>query len=579
MSPSDRAGPLVLIALALVVLLACGTAASTWKVFGNTWDEPEHLAAGLELLDQGHYTYDIQHPPLARLMLALGPWLAGARSQNTPPPDGGPEGLKILYNSGHYDLYLNLARAGALPFLALLVLVTYLWGRTVLGPWPSVWAAGITAVTPAVLGHGALATIDVAAASTCLLALWCARRWFLTGTLTDAWSLGLSTSLAMGTKLSALPFGALGGALLLGLQVWEGRRLDATPSDRQAARRWTGVLLILSLIAVILTLAYGGRFIYLTTPAHKFNQALWYLFGKTGLAHDVGYTVFSWFKVPEAFQWYLGGIEAVSVHNSNGHLSYLLGQNGTTGWWYFYIVALAVKTPLPMLCTGLIGLCGLTLQGLRERCAVKVTPGALFVVLLGFVSLFSHINIGIRHVLILYPLLAIGSVTLLMACFRWVEGITAGVARRVAFVALCVVCAMPLIRMVTAWPDYLAYFNVLAPDPEAVLVDSDLDWGQDLKRLALRLHELKVPEIALAYSGSAILAKEEGLPPFTVLGPDQRATGWVAVSALARVHAPERFAWLDRYPRYEKIGKTIDLYRVPAPSPQAGAEIPTPRDR
>ena len=124
MPESARARPTPLLALALVTLLALGLAASTWHVFDQTWDEPEHLAAGLALLDRGHYVYDIQHPPLARLLLAVGPYLAGARSQGKTPPDGKPEGLAILYGSGHYDLYLTLARAGALPFLALLVLVT-----------------------------------------------------------------------------------------------------------------------------------------------------------------------------------------------------------------------------------------------------------------------------------------------------------------------------------------------------------------------------------------------------------------------------------------------------------------------
>ncbi|PNA03110.1 hypothetical protein, partial [Pseudomonas sp. FW215-R3] len=78
----------------------------------------------------------------------------------------------VLYGSGQYARMLTLARAGALPFLALFVIVTYLWGRTVLDPWGAVLAAAFAATTPAVLGHGALAALDVPAAATCLLALW-----------------------------------------------------------------------------------------------------------------------------------------------------------------------------------------------------------------------------------------------------------------------------------------------------------------------------------------------------------------------------------------------------------------------
>ena len=141
MPATDRTPTLASLALAAVAVAACALAASTWHVYGHTWDEPEHLAAGLALIDHGHYDYDIQHPPLARLALALGPWLAGARSQGSPPPDGKPVGLAILYDSGHYDLYLTLARAGDLPFLALLIIATYAWARRALGPWESLLAA------------------------------------------------------------------------------------------------------------------------------------------------------------------------------------------------------------------------------------------------------------------------------------------------------------------------------------------------------------------------------------------------------------------------------------------------------
>jgi len=114
-----------------------------------------------------------------------------------------------------------------------------------------------------------------------------------------------------------------------------------------------------------------------------------------------------------------------------------------------------------------------------------------------------------------------------------------------------------------AHPDYLAYFNIIAADkPEDYLVDSDLDWGQDLRRLSARLAELKIPAVSFAYLGTANLAQEH-LPPFVRLAPDERATGWVAVSELARVHAPRHYGWLDAYTPRERIGKTIDLYFVP----------------
>jgi 4-amino-4-deoxy-L-arabinose transferase-like glycosyltransferase len=554
------------IALAFVVLLALGLAASTWHVFDQTWDEPEHLAAGLALLDRGHYVYDIQHPPLGRLALAVGPYLAGARSQGKAPPDGKPEGLAILYGSGHYALYLTLARAGALPFLALLIVMSYVWGRTVLGRSGALCAAAFAATTPVVLGHGALATLDVPAAATCLLALYATLRWFETGRLLTALWLGLALGLALGTKLSAIPFCGLGAIVLAGLRYWQREgRADAGPPVTPAAWLVGGGVVALA-VATVLTLAYGGRFIYLTDETHKFNQALWWVFGAKGTLHDWAYALFAKVPVPEALQWYLGGIEAVTVHNDTGHLSYLLGEERLNGWWYFYFVALAAKTPLPLQVLGVPGLVLLVRDGLRERDARRLAPPAIFVALMAFASVYSHINIGIRHIIVLYPLLAVGAAYTLVRARD--ELASAHRLRRGAMaVVLGTLLAMQATTLVRTWPDYLAYFNVVVTDPEYVVVDSDLDWGQDLKRLIARLHELQVPSVALAYSGSADLTRE-GLPPYQLLKPDERASGWVAVSALARAEAPRHFDWLAPYPRRERVGKTIDLYFIPAAVPR-----------
>jgi hypothetical protein len=563
---SESVRPTTLLALVLVTLVALGLAASTWRVFGQTWDEPEHLAAGLALLDRGHYVYDIQHPPLARLALALGPYLAGARSQGLPPPDGKPEGVAILYGGGHYELYLTLARAGALPFLALLVVMTYAWGRTVLGQGAALLAAAFTATTPVVLGHGALATLDVPAAATCLLALHATQRWFETGRLGAALWLGVALGLALGTKLSAIPFCGLGALALAVLRLWE-RRGRGDPGEPVTPAAWlAGAAAVALVVAAVLTLAYGGRFIYLTDSSHRFNQALWYLFGASGALHDAAYALAAHVKVPEALQWYLGGIEAVTVHNDTGHLSYLLGEERLGGWWYFYVVVLLAKTQLPLLVLGPPGLVLLARRGLIDRDARRLAPPVIFVALLAFASLYSRINIGVRHILVLYPLLAVGAAYALAGAWAALRTAQRGARRTVALAALALLVAGEAAVVARAWPDYLAYFNELVADPERVTVDSDLDWGQDLRRLVARLHELGVPSVALAYSGSADLARE-ALPPFVLLKPDQRATGWVAVSALARAEAPRHFDWLAPYPRRERIGKTIDLYFVPAGEP------------
>ena len=114
----------------------------------------------------------------------------------------------------------------------------------------------------------------------------------------------------------------------------------------------------------------------------------------------------------------------------------------------------------------------------------------------------------------------------------------------------------------TAYPDYLPYFNETVAHPEKVLVDSDLDWGQDLYRLELRAAQLQIGHLSLAYRGTADLSREP-LPPLYVLPPRKPVKGWVAVSALARTRSATDYAWLNAYTPVERIGKTIDLYYVP----------------
>jgi dolichyl-phosphate-mannose--protein O-mannosyl transferase len=165
----------------------------------------------LELLDRGKYEYDTEHPPIARVLIALGPFLAGAHSFGTPPPDGTQEGIDILYDGGHYDRTLMLARLGTLPFLTVLLLAMWLWARRVaVSDGEALTAVLLLAAVPPIIGHAALAALDIPGTATTLLALYLLQKWLETGSRRDAILFGLATGVAVGTKLSAVPFIGLG---------------------------------------------------------------------------------------------------------------------------------------------------------------------------------------------------------------------------------------------------------------------------------------------------------------------------------------------------------------------------------
>lgn len=562
-APSTRA------VLATIILLSLQLAASTWRVYSHTWDEPEHLAAGMELLDRGRYEYDTEHPPIARVLIALGPYLAGARSYGTPPPDGVQEGIDILYGTGHYDLYLTLARLGTLPFFALLLFAAWLWARRVAdSDHEALLAVLLLASVPPVLGHAALATLDVPAAATTLLALYLLQRWLMSTRRRDAILAGVAGGVAVGTKLSAIPFLGLGALVLFGaLNSLRATAVAPQPNNPVSQRgglkrRAVGVALMTVAVAMPIVIAYGRRSIDLTHAPPHFNWVLASLFHGRGWGRTSIYAGALHPRLPEAFWDFLAGIAALKAHNDAGHLSFLLGELRSGGWWYFYLTALAVKTPLPLLLTGPPGMVFMARDGWRERNLWRVAPAVLFVTLLAFASLYSRINIGIRHVLILYPFMALGGAYLLARTWRSVKSLQDPLGAGFGFCLILGLVGWQVSTLWTANPDYLPYFNEAVAHPERVLVDSDLDWGQDLRRLEWRLTELKVAHLNFAYLGTADLVREP-LPPTTSLPPRRRATGWVAITALAREHEPIGYSWLAAYKPVQRVGKTIDLYYIP----------------
>jgi hypothetical protein len=186
-----------------------------------------------------------------------------------------------------------------------------------------------------------------------------------------------------------------------------------------------------------------------------------------------------------------------------------------------------------------------------------LAPSACFVSILAFCCLYSHINIGVRHVLIAYPLLAMGAACATVAIWkRWPQ--------RAARALVLALLLWQVATLAYAYPDYLAYFNVLAGShPERILVDSDLDWGgQDLRRLERVLAARHVPQIALGYKGTADLSLE-ALPPYTLLKPNEPVHGWVAITMLTLQENQAGYGWLSRYAPLQRVGQSFYLYYVP----------------
>lgn len=520
------------LALLLIVIASVRIVGAYW-VFSQTSDEPAHLACGMEWLDHGEYLYEPQHPPLARIASAVGPYLLGARSH--PATGFGAmylDGLQIYHARGRYDDTLAASRAGILPFFWIACGVVYLWTRRDYGPGPAVLALFVFTMLPPVLAHAGLATTDMALTAFLGAAFLTAREWLVRPTRINAVWFGVAGGLALLSKFSSVVF--FPAAAVLGLLWYLASNSPPGGVRRGAVERLPTFGIAVGVAALIVWACYRFSF----GPVAPGGVPL---------------------PAPELFR----GIGQVLLHNRLGHPSYLLGEFSPSGFWNFYFVVLAVKTPLPVLLLSAAG-AFFAIRSRRERFE-GCLPIVLALAVLG-VALASRINIGVRHVLPVYLGLSI-----LAAAAAWRLFETAAF-RRWAPATVVVLGVWLTAGSVLSHPDYLPYFNELAGShPENILVDSDLDWGQDIKRLSLRLRQAGAQYVTFKPTFWVDYATE--LPPRQFSDGQTPYVGWNAVSItnwkLFHFDLPRSGPvrpWPDLIPPQERIGKGMLLWYFPPSS-------------
>jgi hypothetical protein len=211
---------------------------------------------------------------------------------------------------------------------------------------------------------------------------------------------------------------------------------------------------------------------------------------------------------------------------------------------------MGLKTPLAFLALVALGAWIALDDALRHRSGWSLAPIAAALAMLA-VALASDINLGVRHVLPLYVPLAVaaGAAAVRLAAGRRGRILVAGLLLWMG------------ISTVPAHPDYLAYFNEAAGShPEDLLVESDLDWGQDLHRLGRWARETGARPLSLAYFGTADPARF-GLEAARPLAPGERPDGWAAVSR-TRLKTEPGYAWLDARRPDAMAGRSIEIFRL-----------------
>jgi hypothetical protein len=509
-------------------LVSTAAIVSTYHVFSNTYDEPAHLASGMEWLSKGQYQYEPIHPPLARVFVALGPYLAGKHS--TGAASIWTEGRRLLGFGDDYRHTLTLARMGVLPFFVLLLIAVWLWGIRLGGESAGALAVAFVASNPTVLAHAGLATTDIAPTALMAFALLAYARWTERPSWPAAFGCGAALALVSVSKFS------VGSFLVVVLVLAEILRVAST--RRWRIHRAQGGPAVLASIGGAALLA-----LVLVWGAYRFSY---------GPIVAGGRSVPS----PELFR----GLSQLIQYSTMPHPAFLLGVASHSSWWYYFPVALLVKTPLPLLIASALGTVVLVREARRGAPWQRLLPLVAIAGVMA-VAMAGRLNIGIRHVLPVYPMMALAAAIGVQELWR----MRATRLPRSLAVALV---AFALLVPVRAHPDHLPYFNVLAGrHPERVLTDSNLDWGQDLYRLAYVVKRLKIDSVRVAYFGSANL-EAAGVPHVRVIYPYERPTGWVAASEtlLAGANAGDDYAWFHSYEPVGRVGPSLRLYFIPEPT-------------
>ena len=279
------------------------------------------------------------------------------------------------------------------------------------------------------------------------------------------------------------------------------------------------------------------------------------------------------------FEYYVKGTiyQLIHAEAEEGHPAFLMGMYSSRGWWYYYLVAFAIKTPLPLLILLLLSFIFYKKHPHRDFMNQTFLLVPVFVYFFFFSVM--PICIGLRYILPIYPFLFV------QACmttdFRYKGW------RVFIKILVVVLCFWYIKSSLGIYPHYLAYFNETVGGPDKgynYLVDSNLDWGQDLKGLGIYMKNKGIQKIHLSYFGTAdpqyYGINYEWMPSFYLPGDhyyrDNRRgdftfpdSGIVAISAtnLQNVYFRNKtfYNWLKKYNPIDKIGYSIFIYDLDQP--------------
>lgn len=509
-----------------------------------TFDEPGHIGAGLGYAELHDLRWLPDHPPLSRLLAGLALRLGGVQAPRSGPVFEAREsyelGRTVLYRSGH-DPGSVLA-LGRLPLMLLTILaglVVYAFASDLFGRGGGLIALAVYALDPNVLAHGRLVTTDGAVSAFLLCTVWLLWRG---RTRRSRWMVlaGIAYGFALSSKFTAIPLGPVFLVLVMA-PVLRGRMrsLDRAVVTRATFRAGAFFVLAFTVVWVV----YLG-----IDPHQRFVPP-----GPYKATHDAATgplpPIINALPLPAQYRF---GLVFNVRTDQDKRPAFLAGRHYSGGSLLFYPAGLALKTPVTHLALWVAGSV-LLIRRRGWRLTLAVLGPAMF--FMAF-AMISHTNIGLRHVL---------PVPLFLAVAAGGTGLCLGrpLGRALAAAGLI----LSALSVGHQHPSYLSYTTDLAGGRDHAyryFVDSSVDWGQDLQRLASYVRErgLESP-LWLSYFGT-VDPRDYGISSLDLRNADPADVhGLVAVSVTQYNSSPHAFAWLKEGSPATTIGGSILVFEVP----------------
>lgn len=540
--------------VAVVVLVSGFLKLSSALGETQTWDEGIHISAGYAYLARGDYRWNPEHPPLAKLMSALPLTLLDlelpVRGKAWAQQDETLMGIDFLYrNRASADSILAASRGMTILLSVLFLAGIAWWTRRRFGTPAALLVVVLCAFDPNLIAHGRYVTTDFPVSVFFFFAAVLWTDYLVSGRFRDLMFAALAFALAMVTKFSAI-------LLIPTLIVLYAIRWLQVPREFPIKRAATAVAALGGMTVIAVSVVYWPETLRcVTTNVPRLAQ----LVNRENLVGAGLYRVGRWFHLPA--HPYLVGLSKVAEHNVGGHPGYLLGMRSDKGWWYYFPVVFAVKSTIAALAaTALLAAAGI--RWIRNRCEVVfiwcglLIPPAIYFVF----SMTSAIDIGMRHILPVYPFLYVAAAALLARAVPW---------KAVAF-AMIGLGLLQIAECASIAPDYLAFFNAASGGPGSgprYLLDSNIDWGQDIKKLRTWLDAHGASSAYVNYFGNAempyygVRAKNFPAPMDEKGWDDMDDFAIVSVTPLYGVYVPlDLLARLRLREPIAKIGWSMYVY-------------------